>query len=73
MSVLTAWAAEKFTPEKIADSLNKFGLSDLVAHKDLIIPGYVAVMSGDLEEQSGWKIKVGPKEASGLPSFLKNL
>jgi acetyl-CoA decarbonylase/synthase, CODH/ACS complex subunit gamma len=73
MSVLTAWAAEKFTPEKISESLNKFGVGDLVAQKKLIIPGYVAVMSGDLEEQSGWKVAVGPKEATGLPSFLKNL
>jgi acetyl-CoA decarbonylase/synthase complex subunit gamma len=73
MSVLTAWAAEKFTPEKIADSLNKFGVKELVAHKRLIIPGYVAVMSGDLEEQSGWQVIVGPKEAAGIPSFLKNL
>jgi len=31
------------------------------------------VMSGDLEEQAGWKIVVGPKEAAGIPSFLKNL
>jgi acetyl-CoA decarbonylase/synthase complex subunit gamma len=73
MSVLTAWAAEKFTPEKIADSINKSGVGDTVSHKRLIIPGYVAVMSGDLEEQSGWQVVVGPKEASGIPSFLKNL
>ncbi len=73
MSVLTAWAAEKFTPEKIAESLNKFEATSLVKHKKLIIPGYVAVMSGDLQDQSGWNIIVGPKEAAGLPSFLKNL
>ncbi|OGX41134.1 MAG: acetyl-CoA decarbonylase/synthase complex subunit gamma [Omnitrophica WOR_2 bacterium RIFCSPLOWO2_01_FULL_41_12] len=73
MSVLTAWAAEKFTPEKIADALNKFGVKEKVAHTRLIIPGYVAVMSGDLEEKSGWQVVVGPKEASGIPSFLKNL
>ena len=73
MSVLTAWAAEKFTPDKITDSINKFEVANVVTHKNLIIPGYVAVMSGDLEEQSGYKIIVGPKEAAGLPSFLKNL
>ncbi|MFA5157033.1 MAG: acetyl-CoA decarbonylase/synthase complex subunit gamma [Candidatus Omnitrophota bacterium] len=73
MSVLTAWAAEKFTPEKIADSMNKFGIKDTVSHKRLIIPGYVAMMSGELEDKSGWEIIVGPKEAAGLPSFLKNM
>ena len=73
MSVLTAWAAEKFTPEKIADSINKFALKDTVSHTRLIIPGYVAVMSGELEDKSGWQVMVGPKEAAGIPSFLKNL
>jgi len=73
MSVLTAWAAEKFTPEKISDSLDKFGLKDLVSHKKLIIPGYVAMLSGELEDKTGSEIIVGPKEAAGIPSFLKNL
>lgn len=73
MSVLTAWAAEKFTPEKITESINKFGVKDKLSHTRLIIPGYVAVMSGDLEDKSGWQVVVGPKEASGIPSFLKNL
>lgn len=73
MSVLTAWAAEKFTPDKIAESLKKSAVEEKVKHRNLIIPGYVAVMSGDLEEKSGWKIIVGPKEAAGIPTFLKNL
>ncbi|OGX52246.1 MAG: acetyl-CoA decarbonylase/synthase complex subunit gamma [Omnitrophica WOR_2 bacterium RIFOXYB2_FULL_45_11] len=73
MSVLTAWAAEKFTPDKISDSLKKSGIEEKIKHHNLIIPGYVAVMSGELEEKSGWKIVVGPKEAAGIPSFLKNL
>ena len=73
MSVLTAWAAEKFDAEKITAAINKFSAQDMVSHKKVIIPGFVAMMSGDLEEQSGWKVIVGPKEASGIPSFLKNL
>ncbi len=73
MSVLTAWAAEKFTAETIAATLDKCNIKDSVSHRRLIIPGYVAVLSGELEERSGWQIIVGPKEASGIPSFLKNL
>lgn len=73
MSVLTAWAAEKFTPQKITESINKFGVKEAVSHKRLVIPGYVAVMSGELQDESGFEIIVGPKEAAGLPSFLKNL
>ena len=71
MSVLTAWAAEKFTAESIAKTLEKVGVKDKVSKKEVIIPGYVAVLSGKLEEESGWKVTVGPREASGIPSFLK--
>lgn len=73
MSVLTAWAAEKFNPEKIGEAMNKFAVAESVQKKSLIIPGYVAVMSGELQEDTGWQVVVGPKEASGIPSFLKNL
>ena len=73
MSVLTAWAAEKFTAERIADMLKKSGIEGIVSHKKVIIPGYVSVLSGKLEEVSGWKVSVGPKEASGIPNYLRNL
>ncbi len=73
MSVLTAWAAEKFTAEKIADSLKNSGIEKMVSHKRVIIPGYVSVLSGKLEELSGWKVLVGPREASGLTNYLRNL
>ena len=73
MSVLTAWAAEKFTAESIAKTLEKLNIKDKVDHKNVIIPGYVSVLSGKLEEESGWKVTVGPREASGIPVFLRNL
>jgi len=71
MSVLTAWAAEKFTAEKIAQMLKTCGIEDKVPHRKVVIPGYVSVLSGKLEELSGWTVEVGPREASGLPAFLK--
>ena len=73
-SVLTAWAAEKFTIEMIAEMLNEEGgIKDKVKHHTVIIPGLVAVMSGKLREESGWDVIVGPREAMGIPKFLKNL
>jgi len=73
MSVLTAWAAEKFTPEIISDAMKKTELESIVSHKKIIIPGYVAVLSGKLEDVSGWQVLVGPKEASGIPKYLKEI
>jgi acetyl-CoA decarbonylase/synthase complex subunit gamma len=70
-SVLTAWAAEKFTSEQIAAAMAKGEVEAVAPHKKLIIPGLVAVESGKLQEETGWEIIVGPKESSGLPSYLK--
>ncbi|NIM93178.1 MAG: acetyl-CoA decarbonylase/synthase complex subunit gamma [Anaerolineales bacterium] len=72
MSVLTAWAAGKFDAEKIAKSIKTFDVEGKVAHKKLIIPGHVAVLSGELEEElPGWEIMVGPREAVDIASYLK--
>ncbi|MEE9524008.1 MAG: acetyl-CoA decarbonylase/synthase complex subunit gamma [Thermodesulfovibrionales bacterium] len=73
LSVLTAWAAGKFTASKIAQFINESGIADQVSHKELILPGYVAILSGAVEEKlEGWKITVGPREANALPAFLKS-
>lgn len=72
LSVLTAWAAGKFVSDKIAPFVKKVGIEANVKHRKLIIPGYLAQMSGELEEElTGWKIEVGPREAADIPSFLK--
>jgi len=72
MSVLTAWAAEKFTAETITEFVRRCGIEDVVTHRKLVIPGYVSVLSGRLEELSGWKVSVGPREASGITNFLRS-
>jgi acetyl-CoA decarbonylase/synthase complex subunit gamma len=72
MSVLTAWAAGKFDAERIAKSVKNNGLAEKLQHQRLIIPGHVAVLMGELEEElPGWEISVGPREAVDLPNFLK--
>lgn len=72
LSVLTAWAAGKFTASKISQFILESGVEKDISHKELIIPGYVAILSGSIEEKlPGWKITVGPREANGLPAFLK--
>lgn len=72
MSVLTAWAAEKFTADRIASILKNSGIEKMIDHRAVIIPGYVSVLSGKLEVASGWKVVVGPREASGIPVFLRS-
>ncbi len=72
MSVLTAWAAGKFDADRIAKAVKEFGVADKVSRKRIVIPGYVAVLSGDLEENlPGWEVRVGPREAVDIPSYMK--
>ncbi|MBU0490326.1 MAG: acetyl-CoA decarbonylase/synthase complex subunit gamma [Chloroflexi bacterium] len=73
MSVLTAWAAGKFDAEKIAKTVKQFGVADKISHKKIVLPGFVATISGELEEElPGWEIRVGPREAVDISGYLKN-
>ncbi len=72
-SVLTAYSGDKLNEKTVADALTKYGVEDLVKHRKLIIPGYVAVMSGKLEEATNWEVIVGPRECSMLPKFLQEV
>ena len=72
MSVLTAWAAGKFDAERIGKAVKASGAADKLNHKKLVIPGHVAVLLGEIEEElPGWKILVGPREAVQIPGFVK--
>ncbi len=73
MSVLTAWAADKFNAEIIDTWMKKTDVAGKVSHKKIIIPGYVSVLSGKLEDITGWQVLVGPKEASGIPKYLRTV
>lgn len=72
-SVLTAYSGDKLNDKVVAKAMADAKVETKVKHKKLIIPGLVAVMSGKLQETLGWEILVGPREASGLPSYLKTV
>ncbi|MCG2776778.1 MAG: acetyl-CoA decarbonylase/synthase complex subunit gamma [Desulfobacterales bacterium] len=74
LSVMTAWAAGKFSGDVVGMFVKKCGIADKVAHKKIIIPGYAASISGEMEEELGdWEIMIGPRDASLLPKFLKDM
>ena len=74
LSVMTAWAAGKFAGDAVAMFVKKCGIVDKVAHKQIIIPGYAASISGEMEEDlPDWQITIGPRDASLIPKFLKDL
>ena len=72
LSVLTAWAAGKFDAERIAKTVKEFNVAERVSHRSVILPGHVAVLRGELEEElPDWKIMIGPREAVDVGGFLK--
>ena len=73
LSVLTAWAAGKFVGDAIGGFIKKSGITEKVKHRRVVIPGAVAAVSGDLEEELGkdWEVKIGPREAAHLTAYLK--
>ena len=70
-SVLTAWASDKFNADTINKALKKSEIEQKLPHRSLVIPGFVAVLSATVEDETGWSVRIGPKEASGIPSYLK--
>ncbi len=69
---MTAYSGDKLNEKTVADAIVKFDVEKLVKHRKLMIPGYVAVMSGKLEEATGWEILVGPRESSMIPKYLQS-
>ncbi|MGD0211568.1 MAG: acetyl-CoA decarbonylase/synthase complex subunit gamma [Desulfomonilia bacterium] len=72
MSVLTAWAAGKFSAGTISKFIKEINLEAQINTRRIVIPGYVSQISGELEDSlPGWRVMVGPEEASDLEGFIK--
>ena len=73
LSVMTAWAAGKFAGDAVGSFVKKSGIAEKVTHRKIIIPGYAASISGDMEEElPGWQVVIGPRDASLIPKFLRD-
>ncbi len=71
MSVQSAVAGRKLTAEKVAETLEEYKVADKVNHRILISPGMAARISGETEEASGWTVKVGPQDSSGIGKYVQ--
>ncbi len=73
MSVLTAWAAGKFSSSTIKKTFEELDIENKIKNRTLIIPGKVAVMKGEIQEKlPGWNVVVGPAEAVQLVKYLRD-
>ena len=63
-------AGRKLTAERVADAIKASGVESKVKHRKIIIPGKASRISGEIEELSGWKVQVGPRDSSEIPKYL---
>ena len=73
MSVLTAWAAGKFSSTSVKKFFDEFDVASKINNRTLIIPGKVAVMKGEIQDKlPEWNVVVGTREAVELVKFLRD-
>jgi acetyl-CoA decarbonylase/synthase complex subunit gamma len=73
LSVMTAWAAGKFSGDVVGSFVKKCGIADKIKHRKVIIPGYAASISGEMEEElPDWEIMIGPRDATLIAKYLKD-
>ena len=73
MSVLTAWAAGKFSSTSVKKFFDEFDIASKINNRTLIIPGKVAVMKGEIQDKlPEWNVVVGTREAVELVKFLRD-
>ena len=63
-------AGRKLTAERVADAIKASGIEGKVKHKKIISPGKASRISGEIEELSGWKVLVGPRDSSEIPKYI---
>jgi acetyl-CoA decarbonylase/synthase complex subunit gamma len=63
-------AGRKLTAERVADAIKASGIESKVKHRKIISPGKASRISGEIEELSGWKVQVGPRDSSEIPKYL---
>ena len=73
MSVLTAWAAGKFSSTSVKKFFDEFDIASKISNRTLIIPGKVAVMKGEIQDKlPEWNVVVGTREAVELVKYLRD-
>ena len=73
MSVLTAWAAGKFSSSSVKKFMDEFDIANKIKSRALIIPGKVAVMKGEIQDKlPDWSVIVAPNEAVQLVKYMRD-
>lgn len=73
LSVACSVAGGKLTPDMVAEAIRSSGVERVAPHRTLVIPGRMARLKYAIEDATGWRVVVGPRDSSELRSFLREL
>jgi acetyl-CoA decarbonylase/synthase, CODH/ACS complex subunit gamma len=59
--------------KSVGDLIKESGIEDKVKTRTLIIPGLSAPISGEIEDECGWEVVVGPRDSSAVSDFFLKL
>ena len=66
-------AGGQFNGKSVADLIKESCVEDKVKTRTLMIPGLAAPVSGEIEDETGWEVKVGPRDSSAVAGVLLKL
>jgi len=69
--VEAAVAGGQFNAKAVKELMEKTEIEKIVKHRYLIIPGLAARLKGAIEDETGWKVLVGPIDSGRIKSWLE--
>ncbi len=71
LGVEVSVAGGQFTAEKVKELIDKTGVAEKVNHSYLVIPGLAARLQGAIEDETGWRVLVGPTDSGRIKGWLE--
>lgn len=73
IGVESAVAGGQLNASRVKETMDETKIEEKVKHRTIVIPGMAARITGELEDISGWKVVVGPRDSSGIPKLVSTL
>ncbi|MDI9609759.1 MAG: acetyl-CoA decarbonylase/synthase complex subunit gamma [Archaeoglobales archaeon] len=64
-------AGGKLTASKVKEIIQETKIAEKVNHKYLVIPGLAARLQGAIEDETGWKVLVGPIDSGRVKGWME--
>lgn len=69
-AVDVAIAGGQFDGKAVADLIKDTKIEDMINTRKMVVPGLAAPLSGEIEDETGWDVMVGPRDSSAAAEFI---